>query len=258
MLAGPYCQRTCRSVIKYMLTTLLTFNGVRAIAMALLLFCARAQSAVVLVPGQNTSIVSGDPGCSVTSCSLAFPSSNTVGCLILVAVIYAPANTGTVTDSQGNAYTRDILNTTANGRASWHAPGIKAGGNTVNVTNTSGVYIALGIAEFCGYGNLVTTDKAIQQTGTSQTSWSSGSATTVQNGELVTGFGSYSVGASVIHLGSGFTLLQDIDGDLWEYQIQPTAGSIAATFTTDTNVDYIAYMVTFYDPPSNHHSAGVF
>lgn len=231
-------------------------HAVKLASLALLLLCCHSQAAVTLI--QATSVVSGNPGCSTTSCSLDFPSANTLGCTILVAVVYAPVNTGPVSDSQGNNYTRDILNTTANGRASWHAPGIKAGANTITVTNTSGSYLAIGIAEFCGYSVLVATDRTIQQTGAAQTSWNSGSATTVQNGELVTGFGSFSAGASVIHTGAGFTLLQDIDGDIWEYQIQSTAGSIAATFTTDTAVDYIAYMVTFYDPPSNHHSAGVF
>jgi hypothetical protein len=73
------------------------------------------------------------------------------------------------------------------------------------------------------------------------TSVSSGSKTTVSNGELIFGYGWVFNTATA---GSGFTAISLVSGDLDEYQIQTFAGSVAATFT-QTSGTWAAAMATF-------------
>jgi hypothetical protein len=66
--------------------------------------------------------------------------------------------------------------------------------------------------------------------------------TTTQNGELIFGY-TFPIGNSTV--GSGFTLLTYVDGDADEYEIQPTAGPVQATFTQDQSGTWFATVAAF-------------
>lgn len=227
----------------------------RSIAISLALLCSSiGQAAVTLSQVNGNWLGSANPTLAVP-----FLSDNTGGCFLVATALYFPNNTGNITDSNGNNWIRDtVVASGGTGESQWHAANAVAGPNTVTLANTSSAYLNLGIAEFCGYGIQATLDKTSSQTGVAN-DWNSGSATTIQNGELILGKGTYSAGSDEIHVGAGFTLLFNLDGDIWEYQIQTNAGSINASFSTPADmVTYLAIMATYYNPPAGRHGRGVF
>ena len=80
---------------------------------------------------------------------------------------------------------------------------------------------------------------------------SSGSATTASNGELVYGGGTPGCAANTtIANGTGFTATEigtsgDQQSMYGEYLVQPSAGSIAATFSPTASTDTTTGMMTF-------------
>jgi hypothetical protein len=108
------------------------------------------------------------------------------------------------------------------------------------LTPTTPAALEIHISEWTGLATTSPVDQTASATGNG-TAISSGAATTTASGELIFG---YTFPVNNATAGSGFTGLSLVNGDLDEYQIQSTAGSIAATFT-QTSGAWFALMATF-------------
>jgi phage baseplate assembly protein W len=193
---------------------------------------------------QNTGIYQP----SGTSGSIAYGSSNTGGNLLIVAInSYKGNDTLSVTDTQGNTWlqatTATNSTTITNTQAIFYAKNCRGGANTItgHWTATQG---EVHISEWSGVDTLAPLDKVSTAIGTTFPA-STPSVTTSLSGELI--FGISSVLTSCTE-GAGFTRLSMLNGDSSEYEIQTTAGSVAATWavgTTGTNGGWMASMATF-------------
>jgi hypothetical protein len=177
--------------------------------------------------------------------SVSFTSNNTAGNFLIVTGSAArPASTLSVSDTLGNSYSTafgPVTDTTQNVTIYvWYVPICKGGANTVTITPSGTAALEIHVSEWSGLASTSPVDQTASATGTG-TSVSSGVKTTTINGELVFG---YSWVFSSASAGTGFTPISLVNGDLDEYQIQPTAGSIATTFT-QTSGTWFAAMVTF-------------
>jgi hypothetical protein len=177
--------------------------------------------------------------------SVSFTSPNTQGNFLIVTGSAArPASTLTISDTLGNTYTPAIgpvTDTTQNVTIYiWYVPVCKGGANTVTVTPSTTAALEIHVSEWTGLASVSPVDQTASATGNG-TAVSSGSQTTTVNGELIFGYGWVFNTASA---GSGFKPISLINGDLDEYQIQSTAGSIATTFT-QTSGTWFALMATF-------------
>ena len=177
--------------------------------------------------------------------SVSFTSNNTAGDFLIVTGSAArPASTLSISDTLGNSYltafgpvtdaTQDVT------IYIWYVPICKGGANTVTITPSVTAALEIHVSEWSGLASTSPVDQTASATGTG-TSVSSGAKTTTINGELVFGYGWVFNTASA---GTGFTPISLLNGDLDEYQIQPAAGSIAATFT-QTSGTWFAALVTF-------------
>ena len=122
----------------------------------------------------------------------------------------------------------------------WYVPVCIGGANTVTITPSTTASLEIHVSEWSGLATASPVDQTISAAGTG-TSVSSTSQTTTMSGELIFGYGWVMNTASA---GAGFTPINLVNGDLDEYQIQATAGSIAATFT-QTSGTWFALMATF-------------
>jgi hypothetical protein len=182
---------------------------------------------------------------NVSSISATFPQPNTAGNLLIVTGTSArPAGTITISDTAGNVYLPALGPVTEPNQDVtayiWYVPNAKAGTNTVTLTPTAGVHaMEIHISEWSGAAASPLDQTAVGMgIGAFATTES---RTTTVDGELIFGY------AFVIHEatpGPGFTLLSYVNGDLDEYQIQTTAGSVAATFTQQSG-EWLAMMATF-------------
>ena len=180
-----------------------------------------------------------------SSMSLAFTSNNTAGnFLIVTATAARPASTLTVSDTLGNTYTAAAAPVTDPAQEVtvyiWYVPVCKGGANTVKIVPSTTAALEIHLSEWSGLATTSPVDQSISATGTG-TSVSSGSQTTTANGELIYG---KSWVANDAAAGAGFTSISLVNGDMDEYEIQPAAGSVAATFTQATGV-WFSEMVTF-------------
>jgi len=193
-------------------------------------------------------------------CTAAFPSNNTAGNLIVVAVeVGAVAHPVTVNDTQGNTYypATSLVTWRTNGGGSsaqiFYAPNIRSGPNTVTMTepNSGGTgagnaFNAIAIHEYSGISIASPLDATATAMGTTTTSpftMTSGSATTSVNGELI--FGYANALNATLTAGAGFTARQTTVGTS-EDMVQTTAGPIAATVTNSVSgIPYAMLMGTF-------------
>src|SRR5262249_25440687 len=97
------------------------------------------------------------------------------------------------------------------------------------------------ISEWSGVNKANPLDQTATATGNG-TQITSGTVTTTQDSELVFGYTFPNGNSSV---GSGFTALSYVNGDLDEYQIQAAAGRAAATFTQSPSDNWFALVATF-------------
>jgi hypothetical protein len=183
---------------------------------------------------------------SLPSLSLAFPSSVTAGDFLIVTGTAArPSSTITITDTAGNTFvpalgpvTDPVQNVTA---YIWYVTNAKGGPDTITITPDGGPdALETHISEWSGINKISPVDQTSWATGNG-TLISSGAKTTTQNGELIFGYTFPNQNASA---DSGFTPLSYVNGDLDEYQLQPVAGSVAATFTQISD-SWLAMMATF-------------
>jgi hypothetical protein len=191
----------------------------------------------------QTNVNGNESGTS--NMSLAFTSNNVAGDFLIVTGTAArPASTITVSDSLGNTYLTAFGPVTDTAQDVtmyvWYVPVCKGGANTVTITPSGTAALEIHVSEWSGLATTSPVDKTASATGTG-TAVSSGAVTPSMNGELIFGYGWVFNTASA---GTGFTPLSLVNGDLDEYQVQSTAGSIAATFT-QTSGTWFAAVVTF-------------
>ena len=155
---------------------------------------------------------------------------------------------GTVTwTGDTGTFTRDLNNLSWDGGAvlisCFHLLSAAGGGSaTINAASSGQQSTQIVGAEFQGAtGGLDQSDAGA--TGTS-TAISSGSVTTTANGELILGLVA-SVATPGPSVGSGYTLAVQSTSNFYvlEFQVQSTAGVIAATATT-ASANWVAHVVT--------------
>jgi hypothetical protein len=234
---GAYAVTPTRSGVIFSPTSqLVTVNNGNATVPA---FTATA-SGIALVQKN----VSGNES-TITSISANFLSNNTAGNFLIVTGTAArPAGALSISDTLGNTYTPAMGPVTdANQNVTayiWYVPSCKGGANTVTLTPATAAALEIHISEWTGLATPSPVDQTASATGTG-TAVSSGAATTTVTGELIFG---YTFLYNTATAGAGFTPLSLVNGDLDEYQVQSTAGSIAATFT-QTSGTWFALMATF-------------
>lgn len=199
---------------------------------------------------------------SATTTAATFTSNVTAGNLIAVMASW-DGGIGVlsgITDSLGNTYTA-VNNVSDGGNpnhyATWYAKNITGGACTVTVTYTSSRPITLlEVVEISGVDTTAPLDKSaiqLQATpGTGANAVTSGSVTTTTDGQFIFGCsiatGSFTQTYSV---GTGFTSIDNVGTSvsdralICEYQIQTSAGAIAATATQTNNQNVVTAIMTF-------------
>ena len=192
----------------------------------------------------------GKEGSAVTSLSTSFTNANTAGNMIIAFVRMSSANqTVTLSDSQGNAYTRAVSQTqSADGHQIhiFYAPNIKGGSNAVTATfSSTNNHPFLAIYEYAGLRAL---DKTASAQGLSTTPATS-SVTTATANELVfaaAGFPNSYGGA--VSAGNGFNVEQQNTAtarSVTEDAITNTSGTFAGNFSLSSSTNWSAAIATF-------------
>jgi len=212
------------------------------------------------IEAQSTSIslvqhIGKDAG-STTASSLSFPSNNTAGNLIVVAMRAGRSGeVFTVTDSNGNSYRQaaqmDVTVDVPAGDtlAIFYAENIKNGPNTVTVADSlSGATLRFAILEYSGIVPANSLDGMMTAQGTSN-SPSSGSITTTANGDLLVGI-IMSAEGMTFSAGTGYTLRDQVPGSpdtklITEDRIQALAGSASATAALSSSNAWGAAIAAF-------------
>ncbi len=229
----------------YYMLFLVNSNGVPSIAPMVHLSASSYQNIAMVQHASNGFEY------STANISQAFPSAITPGNFLIVTGTAArPAKTITISDSAGNTYLPAIGPVTDTAQDvtayTWYVPSAIGGANTVTLTPNSGACaMEIHISEWSGVDTSSPLDQISYLTGTG-TQISSGIKTPSQNGELIYGYTFSNQNSS---LGSGFTVLSYINGDMDEFVVQSTASAVAATFTQLTD-KWFAMMATFR-PASN-------
>jgi hypothetical protein len=122
----------------------------------------------------------------------------------------------------------------------WYVPACKGGANTVTIVASGTAALEIHVSEWSGVATNNPLDVTSFATGTGS-SVSTGPQTTSSNGELIFGYGWVFNTAAA---GTGFTSISLVNGDLDEYEIQPFAGSVSATFTQSSGT-WAAILATF-------------
>ena len=191
---------------------------------------------------------------SGASINLAYGSNVTAGGL-LVCYIYANHGISGVADSRSQTFTAAV-NVTDNATYSlaiFYYANTTAGADTVTVTFLGAItYASLQCSEYSGVATSSPLDKFASNSqtdpGTASNAVTSGSVTTTTDGQLIVGWTSaLVVGSGTVSAGTGYTGRTNVFNDtLHEDRVQASAGSIAATFTTNNATsDYITLIATF-------------
>jgi hypothetical protein len=177
--------------------------------------------------------------------STSFTAANTAGNFLIVSgTIARPAGTLSISDTAGNTYIPVVTSVTDTNQDVtsylWYVPSCKGGGNTVTLTPAIAGALEVHVSEWSGVSTTYPLDAFASAAGTGVNA-SSGSVTTAANGELIYG---YTFLVNTATAGSGFAGMTLVNGDLDEYQIQATAGSVAATYTQQSGF-WFARVATF-------------
>jgi hypothetical protein len=192
--------------------------------------------------------VQGNEAGGFTSMSVTFKNPTLPGSsLIVTGTCVRPAGTLSISDTVGNQFelvAGPMSNPGQDANAYiWRVRSGLGGSDTVTIKATAGgCAMETHISEWQGLSTSVLYDQTTFAQGSTGTSFSSGVVTTTQNGELIFGY-TFPIGNSTV--GSGFTLLTYVDGDADEYEIQPTAGPVQATFTQDQSGTWFATVAAF-------------
>jgi chitodextrinase len=184
---------------------------------------------------------------------VTFPNVQNAADLNVVTVGWndTTSSVTSVTDSQGNTYTRAVGPTTrsAVGTLSiYYAKNIvaaAAGSNTVTVAFSAAVpYPDVRIAEYNGADPTTPVDVTVASTGSS-TSSSSGSKTTTNAKDLLVGANYVATGTT--GAGSNFTsrIITQPDGDILEDRMVTATGSYSATAPMSPSGGWVMQMVAF-------------
>src|SRR5882757_5125915 len=182
---------------------------------------------------------------TASTISASFTAANTAGNFLIVSgTIARPAGTLSISDTAGNNYipvTTPVTDTKQDTTSYlWYVPSCKGGVNTVTLTPAVPGALEIHVSEWSGVSTTYPLDTFASAAGTGANA-SSGSVTTTANGELIYG---YTFLINTATAGSGFAGMTLVNGDLDEYQIQATAGSVAATYTQQSGT-WFARVATF-------------
>jgi hypothetical protein len=202
--------------------------------------------------GSSPPFVQGNSGPSTiessnSSVGVAYLNPQTASNLNIVAVGWANSTSSisSVTDSNGNTYTRAVGPTTNTGllQSIYYAKNIAGGNNTVTVKfSPAASYPDVRILEYSGLDTTNPLDVTAAAAG-SGTSASSGSATTTSANELI--FGAGSTAHHFTAASSGFaSRMINIYGNLAEDKTVTSSGSYSAT-ATDSAGPWVMQMATF-------------
>jgi len=190
---------------------------------------------------------------TTTSATLAFPSANTAGNWLAVAIRAGnTSQTFTVTDTRANTYRRAVqLNDTGDQTtvAIFYAENIAGGANTVTVSDSlTGGTMRFAIFEYAGVAATNSLDGVAAAQG-SGTVPNSGTATTTMNGELVVGMIS-TANPTIFTAGNSFVLEEQVPASpnaklIVEDRILATAGSVAAGGSLASSDLWSASVATF-------------
>lgn len=185
------------------------------------------------------------PNTATATPSATFGSNVTSGNLVVGVLAFFDTHTLTsITDNLSNTYTQfQTIDDAADGvkTVGFFAINITNAPNKVTATVNASDFVMLNIAEFHNsVGPSAGTDPNSTGAGTnsaSGTAASSGNITTAVNGDLVVGYCMDGQSATAPTVGSGYTTAgtssgsSAVFGQLLEFQVQTTAGAIAATAT---------------------------
>ncbi len=189
---------------------------------------------------------------TTASTTLAFPSTNTAGNLIAVAVRAGGINqVFTITDTKGNVYRKAVqFNVTLDSvsLALFYAENISGGANTVQVSSTQSGTLRLGILEYSGVATTNALDVTAAAQGTSAAP-TSGNATTTANGDLLIGVFSTADPLNVTP-GTGFALSSAVPANpnaklAVADRVQTAAGSAAAAASLGATTDWGSAFAAF-------------
>jgi len=193
-------------------------------------------------------------GSAVGSVSVAFPTANTAGNLILAFVrMSTSTQTATLMDSAGNAYIQAVAQVqSADGSQVqlFYAKNILGAGNTVKATfSSTNNHPWLAIYEYKGLNTTSPLDQTAQAQGSDASPNSGPTATTTSANELVfAGVGLPASYAGTQTVGSGYSLLQNDTATspaANESIVVTSTGSYAATFTLSATANWSAIVATF-------------
>ena len=224
-----------------------TWISIALLAFVLVSPSAWAAPAYVQSPAAAT-VFSG------TTIALAYGSDVTAGSL-LSCWIYANHGISGVADSRSQTFSPavNVTDGATYSLANYYFLNTAGGADTVTVTFAGAVtYASLQCAEYSGVATSAALDQATSNSqtdpGTAANAITSGNVTTTTNGQLILGWTSaLVVGAGTVSAGTSYTGRINVFGDtLFEDRVQASAGSIAATFTTNhATSDYITLISTF-------------
>ena len=179
--------------------------------------------------------------------SLAFPSNNTAGNLIVVYAVWGNTQPVTLTDTAGNSYASAAPATRWNNGA-WssqvfYAKSVAGGANTVRATFSQAIsdFGIIYIHEYSGLDATNPLDASAAAIGSSQ-AMNSGSAAVTGSNDLIFGAGASS--HTVNQAGAGFTTRRTDYGNRTEDKVVTGAGSYNATARQNASA-WVMHMVAF-------------
>lgn len=187
----------------------------------------------------------GNTASAATSVAKAFLSNVTAGSLLVCAVtVYDSTKTPTVSDNLNGAWSLAVSysNTAVLNSITriYYLPNSAAGVCTVTASWSGTANSEIHQGEYAG----AATSSPLDQTGTGGASSGTSATTTAMTpsvaGELIWGWCGFISSGSV---GSGYTQVNNSNGNLSEYQVQATAASIQATWGTTGG--YVCLAATF-------------
>jgi IPT/TIG domain len=220
------------------------------LSLLLLLFISNSLAAATGI--SLVQHIGKDAGTNTTA-SVNFPSANTAGNFIAVAIRggLSSSQVFTVTDSNGNSYKKAAqIGYTASvvTSAIYYAENIKGGANTVNVSMSVSGPLRFAILEYSGVATSGSSDGTAVATGSSSAP-NSGNFTTTVSGDLLLG----TIGTTnpaTFTAGPGYTIRDFVPAEpntkvISEDQIQSAAGSGAAGATLASSDSWGVVLAAF-------------
>jgi hypothetical protein len=193
-----------------------------------------------------------DAGTTTTS-TLTFPSSNTAGNFIAVAIRggLSSSQVFTVSDSSGNTYKKaSQVGFTASvvTLAIYYAENVKGAANTVTVSMTVSGPLRFAILEYAGVATANSLDASASATNQG-TSVNSGSVTTIASGDLLLGMAA-TADAGAYSAGAGYAIRDFVPAEpntklITEDQIQTAAGTVSGTAALGASGNWGAILAAF-------------